>query len=63
MIIPLLTQLKKQKISIISLHQIGINLPKKILSTKKKFMDCFKKSNSENFIIASTTLDRAYSRK
>ena len=42
---------------------IGTNLPKKIPSTEKTFTDYFKKPNSENFIIAPTTADRAYSRK
>ena len=36
---------------------IGINLPKKISSTKKTFTDYLKKTNSEDFIIAPTTPD------
>ena len=36
---------------------IGKNLQKKILPTIKTFTHCFKKKNSENFIIAPTTAD------
>ena len=56
MISPSLNQLKWQKISIVSLHQLE-QIYKKDSPYQKRFTDFLKRLNPENFVINHTTAD------